>query len=250
MMLDRNVVAVSPSSVYRVLLTAGRIGRFNGKVSLKGSGFQQPLVPHEHWHVDISYINICGTFYYLASILDGYSRFIVHWEIHESMTEAQVQLIVQRALEKFPGVRPRIISDNGPQFIARDFKQFIRLCGMTHVRTSPSYPQSNGKLERYHKTLKSECLRPGTPLSLADARRIVGRYVEHYNTVRLHSAIGYVTPADKLAGREQAIFAQRDRRLAEARLARQRRRQGQVVAAEGSRNTQRENTCQKVEFSS
>ena len=87
-------------------------------------------------------------------------------------------------------------------------------------------------------------------MSLADARRIVGRYVEHYNTVRLHSAVGYVTPADKLAGREQAIFAQRDRRLAEARLARQRRRQGQVVAAEGSRNTQRENTCQKVEFSS
>jgi len=250
MMLDRNVVAVSPSSVYRVLLTAGRIGRFNGKVSLKGSGFQQPLVPHEHWHVDISYINICGTFYYLASILDGYSRFIVHWEIHQSMTEAQVQLTVQRALEKFPGVRPRIISDNGPQFIARDFKQFIRLCGMTHVRTSPYYPQSNGKLERYHKTLKSECIRPGTPLSLADARRIVGRYVEHYNTVRLHSAVGYVTPADKLAGREKAIFAERDRRLAEARLARQRRRQGQVVAAEGSRNTQRENTCQEVEFSS
>jgi putative transposase len=225
MMLDADVVATSPSSVYRVLKTAGRIGRFNGRPSLKGSGFQQPLVPHEHWHVDISYINICGTFYYLASLLDGYSRFIVHWEIHQSMSEAQVQLMVQRALEKFPGVHPRIISDNGPQFIARDFKQFIRLAGMTHVRTSPYYPQSNGKLERYHKSLKSECIRPGTPLSLEDARRIVARYVEHYNTVRLHSAIGYVAPADKLAGREEAIFAARDRKLEAARAARRHRRE-------------------------
>ena len=75
-------------------------------------------------------------------------------------------------------------------------------------RTSPGYPQSNGKLERWHGTIKSECIRPGTPLSLDDARRLVTRWVEHYNTVRLHSAIGYVTPADQLAGRQATIFAQ------------------------------------------
>jgi len=124
-----------------------------------------------------------------------------------------------------PGARPRIISDNGPQFIAKDFKTFIRLCGMTHVRTSPYYPQSNGKLERWHRSVKSECLRPGTPLSLADARRLVTEYVEHYNTVRLHSAIGYVTPKDKLEGREPVIFADRDRKLTEARERRRVRRQ-------------------------
>ena len=140
------------------------------------------------------------------------------------MTECQIEIILQRAREKFPDVRPRIISDNGPQFIARDFKQFIRICGMTHVKTSPYYPQSNGKLERWHKSLKSECIRPGTPLSLEDARRLVAGYVEHYNTVRLHSAIGYVTPADKLAGREQQIFAARDAKLEAARVARQQRR--------------------------
>ena len=88
---------------------------------------------------------------------------------------------------------------------------------MTHVRTSPHYPQSNGKIERWHKSLKSECIRPGTPLSLEDARRLVGCYVEHYNTVRLHSAIGFVTPKDKLEGRESIIFAERDRKLDEAR---------------------------------
>jgi transposase InsO family protein len=89
-----------------------------------------------------------------------------------------------RAPERFPGVTPRIISDNGPQFIARDVKEFIRLCGMTHVRTSPYYPQSNGKIERWHRILKEECIRPGTPLTLEDARRIVAKFVEYYNTIR------------------------------------------------------------------
>ena len=129
------------------------------------------------------------------------------------MTEAEVETIIQRARERFPDARPRIISDNGPQFIAKDFKEFIRICGMTHVRTSPYYPQSNGKMERWYKTLKGDCIRVKTPLSLDDSRRIVAEFVAHYNEVRLHSAIGYVAPADKLAGREQVIFAERDRKL-------------------------------------
>jgi putative transposase len=225
MMLDKDVVAVSPSSVYRVLQEAGLLRRWNRKPSRRGTGFEQPIEAHEHWHVDVSYINVCGTFYYLCSVLDGYSRSVVDWEIRESMTEANVEVLLQRARERFPQARPRIISDNGPQFIAKDFKEFIRLAGMTHVRTSPCYPQSNGKLERWHKSLKSECIRPETPLSLEDARRIIERYVEHYNTVRLHSSIGYVTPADKLAGREQALFTERDRKLEEARQKRQTLRQ-------------------------
>jgi putative transposase len=222
MMLDADVVAVSPSSVYRVLKSVDLITHHNSKPSLKGKGFQQPLSPHEHWHTDISYINVAGTFFYLCSLLDGCSRFLVHWEIRERMTEADIETILQRAREQYPAARPRIISDNGPQFIARDFKEFIRICGMTHVRTSPYYPQSNGKIERWHRSLKSECIRPGTPLSLEDARRLVARYVSRYNDSRLHSAIGYVTPADKLAGRDSAILADRDRKL---EAARERRRQ-------------------------
>jgi hypothetical protein len=141
------------------------------------------------------------------------------------MLEDDAEIVVQRAREKFPGENPRIISDNGPQFIAKDFKQFIRICGMTHVRTSPYYPQSNGKKERWFGTLKRECIRPGTPLSLEDARRLVARFVEHYNTVRLHSAIDYVAPADKLLSLEPVIHAERDRKLDEAReLRRQKRR--------------------------
>ncbi len=217
MMLDSNIVAVAPATVYRVLKEAGAFERWTRKPTGKGKGFHQPEKPHDHWHVDVSYLNISGTFYYLLSILDGYSRYIVHWEIRESMTEADAEIIIERAREKFPGVSPRIITDNGPQFIARDFKEYIRVSGMTHIRTRPFYPQSNGKIERWHQSLKSECIRPKTPLSLEDARRIVAQFVDYYNQVRLHSAIGFVAPIDKLNGREAAIFTERDRKLAEAR---------------------------------
>jgi len=231
MMIDADVAACSPSSVYRVLKDAGRLDRHTPKPSSKGKGFVQPLRPHEHWHVDVSYINIAGTFYYLCSLLDGCSRFTVHWEIRESMTEPEIEQIIQRARERFPGVTPRIISDNGPQFIARDFKEFIRHCGMTHVKTSPYYPQSNGKIERWHRILKEECIRPGTPLTVEDARRIVDKFVAYYNTVRLHSAIGYITPWDKLQGREKDILAARDRKLEAARERRKEKRHAARQAA-------------------
>lgn len=223
MMIDSDVVYVSPSTVYRVLSKAG-LTRRGGKPSKKGTGFEQPREPHEHWHIDISYINISGTFYYLCSIIDGYSRSIIHWEIRESMKESEVEIVIERAKEKYPKARPRIISDNGPQFIARDFKEYVRISGMTHVRTSPYYPQSNGKIERWHQSLKKECIRPRTPLDLDDARRLVGDYVEHYNHFRLHSAIGYVAPADKLDGRDAEILHERDRKLESARAERKQRR--------------------------
>ena len=225
MMLDEDVAAVSPSSVWRVLGDAGLLKRWNGKKSKKGTGFVQPLKAHEHWHIDVSYINMRGTFYYLCGVLDGYSRAIVHWEIRESMVESEIEVILQRAKEKQPEATPRIISDNGPQFISKDFKQFIKISGMTHVRTSPYYPQSNGKIERFHKTLKCECIRPKTPLSLEEARRVVDEFVTDYNTVRLHSAIGYVTPHDMLEGRQAAIHAARDQKLEAAREERRRQRQ-------------------------
>lgn len=224
MMLDRDIVAVSPSSVYRVLSAAGLLQCWNRKPGKKGTGFVQPLRPHEHWHIDVSYVNILGTFYYLCSILDGCSRYIVHWELREATTEKDIEIILQRAREKFPESRPRIISDNGPQFIAKDFKEYIRLTGMSHVRTSPFYPQSNGKLERYHKTIKTECIRPKVALSLEDARNQLADYIRFYNDDRLHSAIGYIAPNDKLGGRDRQIFKERDQKLEAAREARKQKR--------------------------
>lgn len=224
MMMDDNIVAASPSTVYRVLRRAGVLDRWNKKESKKGTGFVQPLKPHEHWHVDISYINIGGTFYYLFSVLDGCSRYILNWDIREAMKETDVEIILQQTREMYPEAKPRIISDNGPQFIAKDFKEFIRVTGMSHVRTSPYYPQSNGKLERYHRTLKGDCIRKESISSLEEAKEKVKGFVTHYNGTRLHSAIGYITPKDKLLGREKEVLEAREEKLAVARAERKKKR--------------------------
>lgn len=226
MMLDEDLVAVSPATVYRVLRAANLLNRWNSKPNRKGTGFEQPLRAHEHWHIDIAYLNVAGTFYYLCSVLDGFSRVIVHWEIREAMKETDVETILQRGRELYPEARPRIISDNGPQFIARDFKEFIRIAGMTHIRTSPYYPQSNGKLERYNRTVKT-AFRAKSPASLEEARKVVQSFVEHYNSERLHSAIGFIAPHDVLAGRAEQIWAARDSKL---EAARERRRQQRKLA--------------------
>jgi len=198
MMLDWDIVTVLPAIAYRVLLQAGLFRRWDTRPSQKGKGCHQPLMPHEHWHSDISYLNICATFYYLISVLHGYSRYVLHFDIRRSMTELGVEFVLQRARELYPEARPRIISDHRPQFVAKEFKAFMRPSSMTHIRTSPYYPQSNGKLERFHRTLKQEGLRPRMPVSLEDALRIVAEFVEYYNTQRLHSALGSITPADKM----------------------------------------------------
>jgi putative transposase len=224
MMLDEDVVAVSPATTYRVLSRAGRLDRWNRTPSKRGLGFQQPLRPHEHWHTDVSYLNLGGTFYYLCSVLDGASRAIVHWEIRESMKEQDVECVLERAKELYPDARPRLISDNGPQFIAKDFKEFIRVSGMSHVKISPYYPQSNGKIERWHKTLKHDALRPAQPRTLEEARTVTAHFIEHYNHVRLHSAIGYIAPLDFMAGRAPHIWSERDRKLEAARERRRQRR--------------------------
>jgi len=231
MMLDDDVVAVSPSSTYRVLKAAGRLDRRKVSPTNKGTGFVQPTKIHQEWHTDISYLNLGGTFFFLISVLDGYSRYIVHWELRGHMTEQDVELVIARAIEKHHGVNPRIISDNGPQFFAKDFKEFIRVYGLTHVRTSPYYPQSNGKLERWHGSLKDECIRRTCPSTKDEAERRIQSYVTHYNNVRLHSAIGYITPADRLAGLDDVIAQERDRQLEEASTRReQHRRSAKQVA--------------------
>ena len=138
----------------------------------------------------MSYINVAGTFFFLTSILDGYSRSSSTRRSARADDRKRHGNVSSGHGKNHPGARPRIISDNGPQFIAREFKEFIRICGMTHVRTSPYYPQSNGKIQAWHRSIKSECIRPGTPLSVEDAVGLIDGYLRHYNEVRLHSAIG------------------------------------------------------------
>ena len=221
MMLDDHIVAVSPATTYRVLSGAGLLKRWNTNAgAAKSHGFQQPQAMHEHWHTDIKYVNFHGTFLFLISVIDGYSRYIVHHELRTSMQEFDVQLTVQRALEKYPGVFPRIITDNGSQFIAKDFAEFIRSRGLHHVRTSIAYPQSNGKIERFHRTASEECLRKSSCVDLEDARRLIATYIEYYNTKRLHSALYYLTPEDVLMGRANERIHERELTYALARQAR------------------------------
>ena len=221
MMLDNNIAAVSSSTCYRVLTDEGLLNRWQPTTTVKKRGFDQPQQVHQHWHIDISFVNIFGTFCFLISLLDGCSRYIVHHELRTNMTETDVEITLQRAREKFPNVNPRIISDNGPQFVSKEFKEYIRHCQLEHVLTSPYHPQSNGKLERFYRTIKTEEIRKNSYLSLPDARKQIEQYIIYYNTVRLHSAIFYLTPEDVLLGRTQQRLKQRQDKLDRAKAYRE-----------------------------
>ena len=206
MMLDADIVAVSPSSVWRVLSRAGLLRKWNDKTSLKGTGFQQPLEPHQHWHIDVSYINISGTFYYLCSVLDGYSRSIVHWGLREAMKEADIEIILQAAKEKYPDARPRLISDNGPQFLRQGLQGIHPYLGddaRENVALLSTVERQVGALAQIVEERMYSAGRAADAGGCAS--ELIQRYVEHYNTVRLHSAIGFVTPerpAGRTAGRD------------------------------------------------
>ncbi len=218
MMIDENVVAASPSAVYRILRRAGLLNRWNNtKKSSKGRGFEQPSGPHRHWHVDIKYVNYKGTFLFLISVIDGYSRYIVHHELRQNMQEFDVEITIQKALEKFPGNNPRIISDNGSQFISKDFAAYLKFAELQHIKTSIAYPQSNGKIERFHRTIEEEHLRQTSMINLEDARKQISEYIEFYNTKRLHSSLFYLTPDDYLKGTEKEKLQVREIKLTEAR---------------------------------
>ncbi|WP_295104046.1 IS3 family transposase [uncultured Candidatus Kuenenia sp.] len=220
-MIDDNVVAVSPATTYRILKAAGLLNRWNKvKSSSKGGGFNQPTAPHQHWHTDIKYVNYHGTFLFLISVIDGYSRYIVHHELRRSMQQFDVQLTLQRALEKYPGIKPRIISDNGPQFISKDFAEYLKLLELQHIRTSVAYPQSNGKIERYHRTIHQDCLMKTSLINLDDARKQISSYIDYYNNKRLHSSLFYLTPEDFLIDRVEEKLKVRERKLKEAKLKR------------------------------
>ena len=221
MMIDDNIAAVSPSTTYRVLKSAGLLNRWNKvKKSSKGNGFDQPILPHQHWHTDIKYVNFRGTFLFLISVIDGYSRYIVNHELRTNMQVYDVQIVIQRTLEKYPGVKPRLITDNGSQYISKDFAEYLKLVGLQHIRTSIAYPQSNGKIERYHRTIHEECLATKSLINLDDARKQVAQYIGHYNTKRLHSSLFYLTPDDFLNSRIFEKLEERNTKLLLAKKAR------------------------------
>lgn len=217
MMCDDGVVSTSPSSVYRVLKKANLLSPVERKESKKGKGFDQPKKPHEHWHTDFSHFEVGGRYYHFISVLDGYSRTILAWQLGERMERRDAELVIQKAKEAYPEAKPRVISDRGKQFDGKDFKRFVvEIVKGHHVMTSAYYPQSNGKIERFHRTLKDDAYKQ-VPLDKEDAERIIGEMIEHYNKERLHSAIGYIAPLQYLNGEGDKIMKERKEKLAEAR---------------------------------
>lgn len=215
--LDENVFAVSPATVYRILKKEGLLNKWKGKrTSSKGYGYNQPVRPHQEWHIDIKYVNYHGAFLFFIGIMDGYSRYIVHHELRTSMTELDVELTLQKAHEKYPDSSPRIISDNGSQFVSKDFQLYLKQIGLQHVKTSPAYPQSNGKIERFHRSLEEECLRTNSLINLDDAKQQIVEYVDHYNNHRLHSSLFYLRPVDFLSGNVQELIDARQAKLDKA----------------------------------
>ncbi len=218
MMIDEDVAYASPSTVYRVLKENNLLNKYiTREESKRGEGYIQPKRPHEEWHTDITYVNVLGSFMFLIVIIDGYSRFVVNHELRKSMKDKDVIFVLQRAREKFPEESPRIITDRGGQFISREFRSYLRYMGLKQTYTSVGYPQSNGKIERFFKTAKEECIRRNSFLSLSDARKIIDRYIEYYTYERLHSAIDYITPYDIMMGRKDQILEEREKKLEHAR---------------------------------
>lgn len=220
-MLDEEVAALSSSSVYRILKKHDLLNPWNKKkTASKGTGFNQPDKPHNHWHIDIKYIFFGGKFYFLISIIDGYSRFIINHGLFEDMKTETITTLIQEAKDKYQGVSPRIISDNGPQFISKEFSKFISFVEFTHVKTSVGYPQSNGKIERFHGTFNQECYKTTPFIDFESAKEKINEYIDKYNYTRLHSSLYYLTPCDFLENRIDEKLKCREDKLKKANIKR------------------------------
>jgi transposase InsO family protein len=218
-MVDANVAYVSESSVYRILNDANLLARWKRH---RGSGTAptQPQRPHERWHTDLMYLRLADSWYFLVTVLDAYSRYVVHWELLTTMTAADVRLVIQQAVEQ-TGATPAIVTDNGSPFTAAEFKDLVRRFGLEHIRIRTYHPESNGLVERFHRSTR-EALDDQTLTNLAQARRILGEWVRHYNEERLHAGLGYLTPAEYYRGDPAARRAERTAKLEKAQQERQR----------------------------
>ena len=190
-MVDQNVAFVSCSSVYNVIKRYNLDKKWAEAQEMKKKGFDQPAAIHEQWHIDFSYIKIAGTFYYFLGILDGFSRRLLNWRLCQNMEGINAEILVAETKELYPDAKnPRIISDNGSQFISKNFEELMVLLDVEHTLTSANHPQSNGKLERFNRSLKSEHVRRSAYLDYQDACVRMAEWIAYYNNHRLHRTGG------------------------------------------------------------
>jgi len=220
MMIDQNIAYLSETSVYNILSNHNMLNGWNNSPLNKAEPEyrHKPHEVHQHWHTDIAYIKIQGVFYFLIMLLDGYSRFLLHWELMTDMRTKSVENFIQAAREKYPFAKPKLINDNGSQFISLDFKRLLSKLEIQQVFTRRNHPQTNGKIERLNGLVRQEAIRPGSPTSYQEAFDILNEYAMDYNYNRLHSGINFLRPSDMFFGRNKKILDERKSKVVAAKL--------------------------------
>jgi transposase InsO family protein len=221
MMNDAEIAFLSESAVYSILSKHDLLGveSYNG-AGAEDEYSQKPKHVHDHWHTDLAYVKIKGVFYFLSMILDGYSRYILGWELLTDMTTMSVKELLVQVRAKYPGGTPKLINDNGSCYISKDFKSLVSSLDIQQVFTRRNHPETNGKIERLNGTVRQEALRLHYPTSFSDAEEVIGNFVHFYNNKRLHAGIRYTTPVDVFHGRQQQVLNSRKTKLEAAKLAR------------------------------
>ena len=213
---DAGAFSVSESTCYRLLkrhglVKAAAVVGFAAEKEYR----HKTSHPNEMWATDGAYFKVVGWgYYYLVTVLDDYSRFILAWRLQQDMTASSLIQVIQEAVEE-TGMhevplrdRTALLSDNGPGYLSHVFAAYLRMMGIRHIVAAPYHPQTNGMIERYHRTLKGEVKLLVYELPSALEQAIAG-FVDYYNHRRYHEGIGNVTPADVYFGRRHAILAQR-----------------------------------------
>jgi len=212
---DNATFAVSESTVYRILRREGLVKRRDVQLVAGKEYHTKTTRPHQMWATDASYFRVVGWgYYYLVTVMDDYSRFILAWKLQRDMAANSLIEVIQEAVDTTGMTevpvedRTRLLSDNGAGYVSRAFRDYLHLVGIRHILAAPFHPQTNGKLERYHQTIKREVNQ--IPYELpGQLEKAIADFVEYYNFRRYHKALGDVTPADVLHGRREQILQRR-----------------------------------------
>ena len=233
---DEKRYFVSESSVYRILSAEDLITAPAHVVIRAADEFRDKTSrPNELWQTDFTYLKVIGWgWFYLSTILDDYSRFIIAWKLCTTMKAKDVTDTLELALE-VSGCndatvvhKPRLLSDNGSSYVAADLAEYLDDKGMDHVRGAPHHPQTQGKIERWHQTMKNRVLLENYYLP-GDLERRIGAFVDHYHNQRYHESLANLTPADVYHGRGAKILKMREE--SKKQTIRKRRLQHQAAAA-------------------
>ena len=212
---DNLEFSVSEASVYRLLRSEGLVRRLEVPDPAADEYRFKTSSPHQLWATDASYFRVAGWgYYYMVSVMDDFSRFILAWKLQVDMTSPSLIDVVQDAVDR-TGMsdvpvedRTKLLSDNGSGYISKAFQEYVQLVGIRHIFAAPYHPQTNGKLERYHQTLKRSVNQVLYDVP-KDLQQAISEFVEFYNHRRYHKALKDVTPSDMLAGRRDQILERR-----------------------------------------